>query len=120
MFTVKKQLLIKCTCPRKITIYAREHRHLKEILKIVFVNEPHRGSKLIGSSFESSLLFCRLLLRKGSLNCCRATFVIKNLTSVISVQSRWNTFFSSSLVFSKTAGSVLSLLQQNGLVTRFT
>ena len=34
----------------------KEHRHLKEI---VFVNDPHRGFTLIGSSVGSSNLFSR-------------------------------------------------------------
>ena len=34
----------------------KEHRHLKEIIKSVFVNDTDRGSTLIGSSFASCLL----------------------------------------------------------------
>ena len=73
----------------------KEHLHLEEILKIVYVNDPHEASTLMGSSFESSFSFCRMPLRKGFLsNFYRATFITMNVkTLVISVQSRWNAFF---------------------------
>ena len=120
VFTVKKQFLIKCTCPKKSHyVCEKERGHLKEILKIVFGNDPtgcpQWQGPLLGHHFSS----CRMPLRKGSLNCCRATFIIEKITSVTSVQSRWNTFFSSGLVVRNLLPQVVSsLLQQNSLVTR--
>ena len=43
-------------------------------------------------------------LRKGCLNRCRATFTTEDITPVISVQSRWNTFFTQQFGIEHTTG----------------